>query len=167
MTLDETPIRDQRAKCKRDAYSKALDLSMPFLIDAKERTYSELIGFEKYLTTKQGKERTARSPNPQSSLQSLGRPATSESQTSSVANPFAPKPQETDGMEEDEETISKEKLYLTTFGWFFEEMKLFKEDYTQKGKCTFLYRRIEENLYEKVENTEVPMEFFERSERTR
>lgn len=41
------------------------------------------------------------------------------------------------------------------FAWFFNHMFLYKEDYTQKDKCKFIYRNISRDLYARVENTKL------------
>lgn len=49
----------------------------------------------------------------------------------------------------------KSKTYEGEFAWFFEKFFLYKEDFSQKDKCKFIYRNIAENLYKKVENTKL------------
>lgn len=49
----------------------------------------------------------------------------------------------------------KIQTHLGEFAWFFEKFFLYKEDYSQKDKCKFIYRNIDPNLYEKVENTKL------------
>ena len=61
------------------------------------------------------------------------------------------------------------KTHLQEFDWFFEKLFLYKEDYSQKDKCKFIYRNISPNLYEKVENTKLilpqkPQETFQKEE---
>ncbi|MCB1180008.1 MAG: hypothetical protein KDK36_20690, partial [Leptospiraceae bacterium] len=39
------------------------------------------------------------------------------------------------------------------FAWFLDSMFIYREDYSEAGKCKFIYRNIQENLYEKVAKT--------------
>jgi hypothetical protein len=39
------------------------------------------------------------------------------------------------------------------FAWLLDDMFLFREDYSNAGKCIFVYRVIQENLYKKVYET--------------
>ncbi|NUM42937.1 MAG: hypothetical protein HUU45_15070, partial [Leptospiraceae bacterium] len=45
---------------------------------------------------------------------------------------------------------------------FLESMFLYREDYSKPEKCTFVYRIIEDGLYEKIEKTN---KFIEESEK--
>lgn len=45
--------------------------------------------------------------------------------------------------------------HLGEFAWFFEKFFLYKEDYSRKETCKFIYRTISPDLYTQVENTKL------------
>jgi len=47
---------------------------------------------------------------------------------------------------------NKSELSRGEFAWFLDSMFLFKEDYSSRKSCTFVFRIIQDKLYEKVEN---------------
>lgn len=50
------------------------------------------------------------------------------------------------------ESKKKPELSRGEFSWFLDSMFLFKEDYSSRNNCNFVFRIIQENLYDKVEN---------------
>jgi hypothetical protein len=51
---------------------------------------------------------------------------------------------------------SEVALLLGPFQWFLDGLFLYKEDYSEKDKCNFIYRNISKNLYEKTVTTKIP-----------
>lgn len=53
---------------------------------------------------------------------------------------------------------SENPLLVTgEFAWFLDSLVLFKEDYSQSGKCIFVYRIIKDGLFEKVQSTKLTL----------
>jgi hypothetical protein len=53
------------------------------------------------------------------------------------------------------ESKKKSELSRGEFSWFLDSMFLFKEDYSSRKNCTFVFRVIQDKLYEKVENVKL------------
>ncbi len=53
------------------------------------------------------------------------------------------------------ERKNKSELSRGEFSWFLDSMFLFKEDYSSRKNCIFVFRVIQDKLYDKVENVKL------------
>jgi len=182
---EEQPGRLRREDCRKRALKERETLAMPFLVEAAQNKHRFFPGIEEFLRTTVGGERGARgvtpqsavslNPNPPRALEGQN-PANQGQGTNPLgalnANPNAVQPTQA---EEDPQEKARQKnlaernrLYTAAFGWFFQDLHFYKEDFTKKGRCVFVFRNIQKNLYKKVESVALPSQFYsDETERTR
>ncbi len=170
---EEKPGKERREACKRRAFVKRDQEAMTILIKTAREKHRPFIGIEKFLSSPRGKVRA--NQNPSESSRPLGAipnttipnttnpnatntnsPNTSTSIFSLFGNPNNP---DQNPNEEPKRNISK--IYIQSFGWFLQDLVLYKEDYSSKSNCVFLFRNIQKDLYAKVEAIELPSEVYE------
>jgi hypothetical protein len=175
-TAKELPILSKREDCKRRSILLRNELTIPILIkEVKDIENDRLRGINKIQKSYASDSKSQAQPNTTASL--LAQP------TQPVPYPLAPlaqvqknRPQQnTTGQQatpglmekrnESEEEIKNKLLikpkmeYLQgEFSWLLDEMKLFKEDYTKKEKCVFIYRAAKKGLYERLEETKLSID---------
>lgn len=103
----------------------------------------------------------------QEKLQEIQKIATVPSRLSSLDVTYSPKVSllESDSEfspEMEKKFKSEIALLLGPFHWFLEGMFLYKEDYSEKEKCSFVYRNISKNLYQRTISTKIPRFDLER-----
>ncbi|BDA78359.1 hypothetical protein LPTSP3_g12890 [Leptospira kobayashii] len=160
----EAPKKTKREECKTKAFLKREELSMPFLLQVHRDKYRFGEGIEDYSKTRVGQMRALKqqkdaqasaSPIPGLAVgntnTALPNQTQNQNQAATVPLLSAPLPQGT-------------KPYTQNFAWFFDSLHLYKEDYSDRSKCAFLFRNIQEKLYAKVEETQVPLGAFQNLE---
>ncbi|TGL90868.1 hypothetical protein EHQ68_05495 [Leptospira congkakensis] len=172
VTYKELSGLGRREDCKRKAFVERERLSLPYLLKIQRQKHKFGEGFSEYSQSLEGKDRDARlianapqiptvpgavtqatptqsGATAQTTTGSQGQTTTNSSQTQSNSqnlgevrgNPQAPK----------ENPIEN----LHNFAWFFDGLQLYKEDYTDRTKCAFLFRNIQPKLMERVEKTPI------------
>ncbi|MDF3820227.1 hypothetical protein P3G55_09965 [Leptospira sp. 96542] len=154
---------EKREDCKKKAYILREKTALPFLLDVQRGKYQFASGFSAYAKSGEGKDRFKSNSTPS---QTTGANTT---QPSGVQNTISPMGSTTpSNTQSGTTTDGKENLdkvsgksvnngleYSHNFGWFFDNLKIYKEDYSNKRKCTFLFRNIQSNLYDLVEKTPI------------
>ncbi len=175
-TAKELPILSKREDCKRRSILIRNELTIPLLIkEVKDMENDRLRGINKIQKSYSADTKGQAQTNTATSL--LAQPS------QPVPYPLAPlaqvqknRPQQTipgqtptpsimDRKDEKEDEIKNKLLikpkmeYLQgEFAWLLDEMKLFKEDYTKKEKCVFIYRAAKKGLYERLEETKLSID---------
>ncbi|WP_411822227.1 hypothetical protein [Leptospira sp. 'Mane'] len=156
----ETSGKTKREECKTKAFLKREELSMPYLLQAHRDKYRFGEGIESFESTRIGRMRTIKQQKdaqaaanliPGGAATATALPNQTQSQPATVPVLSSPLRQGT-------------KPYTQNFAWFFSSLHLYKEDYSDKSKCAFLFRNIQEKLYAKVEETQVPLGAFQNLE---
>lgn len=149
MTKDDLPINGLRSNCKKEAYRKKDQITIEL---AKDLIEKKKISDKKFLT--QGKKT-------ESMLTS-----TSSSNVPALQSPEPEATTTTEKKTEPSEKIIASELFDKNnyqlsrgeFGWLLERMFLFREDYSHPERCIFVFRAIEKDLYQKLENTKMIIE---------
>lgn len=174
LTVKEIPLLEKRNDCKRRSYALRNELAVPLLItELKEMDSDRLKGINRIRKMYAPKDQQT---NNQLSSTSSFPPSTS------VPNPLVPLSQAqqnrsqqdipsitnaqnlpTEDMEYEtkSEALFKPRMeYLQSeFAWLLDEMVLFKEDYSEKEKCIFIYRAAKKGLYDKLERTNLSVDW--------
>lgn len=170
---EEKPGKERREACKRRAFVKRDQEAMTILIKTAKEKHRPLMGIETFLSSPKGGLRS--SQNPSESSRALGaipnttNPNATNSNTTNTNSPNATtstfslfgnnnKP---DQSPDDEPKKNLAKIYVQSFGWFLQDLVIYKEDYSSKSNCVFLFRNIQKDLYAKVEAIELPSEVYE------
>ncbi|HMV46070.1 MAG TPA: hypothetical protein PKD50_26350, partial [Leptospiraceae bacterium] len=140
ITKEELTILEERKSCLKDAIRKRDTIVLPLLKkiamedkwNDKERSLEKdrLSDSEKY---KEKSEELKRNENAKSSEE---------------ASIFDKK--KTDPVQSKNPLMNRGE-----FSWFLDSMFLYKEDYSNPEKCSFVFRNIQDKLYEKVEKTKL------------
>lgn len=168
ITSYEVSGEKKRSECKAKAMVERERLSLPYLLEVNREKYNFGDGFFAYENSKEGKERRQRITNDsktavQPSVSAQGPdPMSLNNQnptiTSTSSNPLQSNSNLLQNPIDVRGNPQKEKEsmeYSQTFAWFFESLFLYKEDYSNRGKCTFLFRNIQQKLYERVESSPI------------
>ncbi|MCK6381716.1 MAG: hypothetical protein L6Q54_10800 [Leptospiraceae bacterium] len=142
MTKDELPINELRKFCKKEADRKKEQITIEYL---KENYILKKIKNNPFASVKE-KAKT-KDKNIEESTEKKNE-VQAEEEISKESNT----------------SLYNPKNYQLTRGEFYpflESMFLYREDYSKPEKCTFVYRIIEDGLYEKIEKTN---KFIEESE---
>ncbi|MCZ8341835.1 MAG: hypothetical protein O9301_02285 [Leptospira sp.] len=170
VTSREVSGEEKRKECKKRALIERERLTLPYLIDTQRGHYERGEGFAAFDASKDGAKRRERI---RSLDQNTGNPPVSilgddpvsrnsrQSQTLSM-NDSSPNPlQSSTNQSKDPLDVKANPQtdipieYSQAFAWFFESSFIYKEDYSVRGRCSFLFRNIQPKLYERVETTEV------------
>lgn len=161
----------RREDCKRRALVERELLSLPFLLKIQRQKHKFGEGFNEYSQSLEGKDRSARliANAPQSpttvgtGIQATGTQNTSSSgQTTQQAQTTTNSAQlqgpgqnlgNVMGNPQGKPENTSENLH--NFAWFFDGLTLYKEDYSDRTKCAFLFRNIQPKLMERVEKTPI------------
>lgn len=171
VTYKEVSGVDRRKDCKQRAFVERETLSLPYLLQVQRQKHKFGEGIEEYSKSLEGKDRqtrlvanapqittatgsqTAATPtattaqqNPQSTQ---GQTTTNPSQTQTLGQGLG----EVRGNPQDQKDNPVENLH--NFAWFFDGLTLYKEDYSDRTKCAFLFRNIQPKLMERVEKTPI------------
>ncbi|MCW7481447.1 hypothetical protein [Leptospira kanakyensis] len=169
----------RREDCKRRAFVQREVLSLPFLMKIQRQKHQFGDGFLDYAKSLEGKDRETRlrSNAPQSPTATAGTGTATQAGTTQTTTPSeaalgtgpnqglsttnSAQPQTTTqnqgnlGEVRGNPQAPKENTIENThnFAWFFDGLILYKEDYTDRTKCAFLFRNIQPKLMERVERT--------------
>lgn len=142
LTKEELTILEERKSCLVEAIRKRDTLVIPILKQvAKEGKWNKQeIKKEKEMANDIEKEKMQK-------LKSKKNGSNSKSKTSDEINIYDKK----------EVTVTSNNTLLNRgeFSWFLDSMFIYKEDYSDPEKCSFVFRNIQEGLYKKVENTKL------------
>lgn len=164
----------RREDCKKRAFVERENLSLPFLLKIQRQKHKFGEGFNEYSQSLEGKDRNTRliANAPQNATAAgTGALATTTTQTTSTASQSQSSTQgqtttntsqtqtmgqnlgEVRGNPQDKK---ENHIDLThNFAWFFDGLNLYKEDYSDRTKCAFLFRNIQPKLMERVEKTPI------------
>lgn len=134
ITREEVSIEEERKICKKEAYSKRDKLVIPILKDiAMESKRNESLRDRELKIDSESKDTPS-----QASYRIYSYENSSETNYSKNVK-----------------DINAVYLNKGEFNWFLNSLVLHKEDYTKNDKCIFIYRKIEDNLFAKVQNTKL------------
>jgi hypothetical protein len=179
LTVKEIPLLEKRNDCKRRSYALRNELAVPLLItELKEMDSDRLKGINRirksYSPVVEQTNNQPTSPNsiplPPSPpvpypLVPLSQAQKNRSQQGipGIANTQNAQNLPTEDIEDDtkSEALFKPRMeYLQSeFAWLLDEMVLFKEDYSEKEKCIFIYRAAKKGLYDKLERTNLSVDW--------
>lgn len=173
VTYKELSGFERREDCKRRALIEREKVSLPYLLQIQRQKHRFGEGFEEYTASLEGKDRQTRiaANTPQNATTATGTPTSA----STAANPMnLQNAQTTQGQSTtnpSQSQIASQNLgevrgnpqakkenpveNLHNFAWFFDGLQLYKEDYSDRTKCAFLFRNIQPKLMERVEKTPI------------
>ncbi|TGL48827.1 hypothetical protein EHQ59_15245 [Leptospira kemamanensis] len=175
MTYREIPGKEKREDCKQRAFKERETISLPYLVKIQRQKHRFGEGINSYAKSLEGKDRQTRLVT--NAPQVMGVTGTGTT-TSSSTTTTSSSPQTTQGQDPNLQTsgqnqsstsqqnldnvrgnpqkqIENDSENLHNFAWFFDSLYLYKEDYSDKTKCAFLFRNIQPKLMERVENTPI------------
>jgi len=180
LTVKEISLLDKRTDCRRRSYALRNELTVPILLnELKEIDSDRLKGINRIRNS----YAPAVANNQTGSLGALSTPASEP-----VPYPLIPLAQAQKNQPQqnipgvannpnnknlgantagdlDEQSQSgnlfKPKMeYLQSeFSWLLDAMVLYKEDYSEKEKCIFIYRAAKKGLYDKLEQTRLSVDW--------
>ncbi|TGL16672.1 hypothetical protein [Leptospira meyeri] len=170
VTYKEVSGVARRNDCKQRAFVERERLALPYLIQIQRQKHRFGEGFDEYSKSLEGKERQARLiANAPQITSATGTVATTQvTPTSSTTNSqttqgqittnslqtTTPNGQSLGGVNGIPQTQKENTIENThSFSWFFDGLVLYKEDYSDRTKCAFLFRNIQPKLMERVEKT--------------
>lgn len=169
VTYREIPGKERREDCKKRAFLERETLSLPYLVKIQRQKHRFGEGIESYSNSLEGKDRQTRLLNNAPSLtQGVGatplagaQMATTQTQPNLTPSPQSPSSSnatkenldEVRGNPQNRKETDRENLH--NFAWFFDNLLLYKEDYSDPTKCAFLFRNIQPKLMERVEKTPI------------
>ena len=143
LTKEELTILEERKSCQREALKKRDGMVLPLL---------KKIAMEDDWNRKERnleKERTSDTEKAEQEKdefkKSLGEAKSTSADDASI-------------FDKKISSLSKAKNPLINrgeFAWFLDSMFIYKEDYSDPEKCSFVFRNIQDKLYERVEKTKL------------
>ncbi|MCW7492911.1 hypothetical protein ND861_07870 [Leptospira sp. 2 VSF19] len=173
ITYKEVSGLARREDCKQRAFIEREKISLPYLLQIQRQKHRLGEGFTEYTASLEGKDRQTRvatntSQNTttttgtqitpttvatpillQNAQTTQGQNTTNPSQSSVIGQNLG----EVRGNPEEKKENHVENLH--NFAWFFDGLELYKEDYSDRTKCAFLFRNIQPKLMERVEKTPI------------
>ncbi|MCW7457765.1 hypothetical protein ND856_09380 [Leptospira bandrabouensis] len=173
VTYKELSGLARREDCKRRALIEREKISLPYLLQIQKQKHRFGEGFEEYTASLEGKDRQTRiaayaaqnattatgtqiSPTTaatpillQNAQTTQGQSTTNPSQSQTAGQNLG----EVRGNPQEKKDNPVENSH--NFGWFFDGLQLYKEDYSDRTKCAFLFRNIQPKLMERVEKTPI------------
>ncbi|MCZ8238547.1 MAG: hypothetical protein O9310_08935 [Leptospiraceae bacterium] len=182
LTVKEIPVLEKRKDCKRRSYAIRNELTVPILInELKEIENDRFKGINRIRKSYSPVVKSANNQSTNFNALTLPPEAPvpyplvplSEAQknrpqqnTPGIANtqnnPNLPSNSaNNNGNEIKSENLFKPKMeYLQAeFSWLLDSLILYKEDYSEKEKCIFIYRAAKKGLYEKLEQTKLSVDW--------
>lgn len=169
VTYKEVSGIARRNDCKQRAFVERERLALPFLIQIQRQKHRFGEGFDEYSKSLEGKDRQARliANAPQMTSATGATSATQVTPTTSATNSQTIQGQtatnslqtqssgQSLGEVKGNPQMQKENTIenIHNFAWFFDGLVLYKEDYSDRTKCAFLFRNIQPKLMERVERT--------------
>lgn len=161
LTKEELPILEERKSCLRDAMRQRDKVVIPILKQiAMENEWNERerkFEMEKSDDSEKERQRRIEFKNLPVDTQQLP-PGTTSSNTTTGSTMTATNalPQNQNKLDDKDTKPKKPKNPLLNrgeFAWFLDSMFIYKEDYSNPEKCSFVFRNIQEDLFEQVERT--------------
>ncbi|PJZ46147.1 hypothetical protein [Leptospira brenneri] len=176
VTYKELSGVERREDCKRRAFVERERLTLPYLVKIQRQKHKFGEGFNEYAKSLEGKDRETRllsnaPQNPTAATSGTTTTTTTPGSTTTLPSQLTTQGQiATNSLQTQQGSGQnlgevrgnpqepKENMIENThnFGWFFEGLTLYKEDYTDRTKCAFLFRNIQPKLMERVETTPLP-----------
>ncbi|PJZ86556.1 hypothetical protein [Leptospira harrisiae] len=152
VTYKEVSGIARRNDCKQRAFVERERLALPFLLQIQRQKHRFGEGLDEYSKSLEGKDRQARliANAPQ-----ITTPVGVQSAASPTSTTTNPQPNQQGQTATNIPQTQKENTIETihNFAWFFDGLILYKEDYSDRTKCAFLFRNIQPKLMERVEKT--------------
>ncbi|MBM9590265.1 hypothetical protein JWG41_07400 [Leptospira sp. 201903075] len=161
----------RREDCKKRAFVEREKLSLPFLLKIQRQKHKFGEGFQEYAQSLEGKDRETRliSNAPQNPGAAGTATTTTPATTTTLPSQLTPQAQTTTNTTQTQtmgqnlgevrgnpQDKKENHIDLThNFAWFFDGLNLYKEDYSDRSKCAFLFRNIQPKLMERVEKTPI------------
>ncbi|EMJ86297.1 hypothetical protein [Leptospira meyeri] len=150
VTYKEVSGVARRNDCKQRAFVERERLALPYLIQIQRQKHQFGESIDEYSKSLEGKDRQARL------IANAPQTTTAIGVVSPTTTTTSPQPSSQQGQTATNTTqTQKENTIENThsFSWFFDGLVLYKEDYSDRTKCAFLFRNIQPKLMERVEKT--------------
>ncbi len=171
-SFKEMSGRAKREECRQAAFLKREEQTIKYLIEVHRDKPRFADTIDDYNASRLGQARLAKNSSSSSPTGLPSAVTTPTNQTSQPGTQTGQTQTQTPGPNSGLNPAavkSKEKLdqktYSQVFSWFLSDLTLYKEDYTDKLKCTFLFRNIQKDLFAKVENTIIPDSMYRKKEK--
>ncbi|EKJ85025.1 hypothetical protein CLV96_0885 [Leptospira meyeri] len=150
VTYKEVSGVARRNDCKQRAFVERERLALPYLIQIQRQKHQFGESIDEYSKSLEGKDRQARLiANAPQTTTAIG--AVSPTTTTTSPQPSAQQGQTATNTTQTQKENTIENTH--SFSWFFDGLVLYKEDYSDRTKCAFLFRNIQPKLMERVEKT--------------
>ncbi|PJZ82967.1 hypothetical protein [Leptospira meyeri] len=150
VTYKEVSGVARRNDCKQRAFVERERLALPYLIQIQRQKHQFGESIDDYSKSLEGKDRQARLiANAPQTTTAIG--AVSPTATTTNQQPSAQQGQTATNITQTQKENTIENTH--SFSWFFDGLVLYKEDYSDRTKCAFLFRNIQPKLMERVEKT--------------
>ncbi|PKA26673.1 hypothetical protein [Leptospira meyeri] len=150
VTYKEVSGVARRNDCKQRAFVERERLALPYLIQIQRQKHQFGESIDDYSKSLEGKDRQARLiANAPQTTTAIG--AVSPTTTTTNQQPSAQQGQTATNITQTQKENTIENTH--SFSWFFDGLVLYKEDYSDRTKCAFLFRNIQPKLMERVEKT--------------
>ncbi|TGM62724.1 hypothetical protein EHQ94_02840 [Leptospira meyeri] len=150
VTYKEVSGVARRNDCKQRAFVERERLALPYLIQIQRQKHQFGESIDDYSKSLEGKDRQARLiANAPQTTTAIG--AVSPTTTTTNQQPSAQQGQTATNITQTQKENTIENTH--SFSWFFDGLALYKEDYSDRTKCAFLFRNIQPKLMERVEKT--------------
>lgn len=154
VTYKEVSGIARRNDCKQRAFVEREKLALPFLIQIQRQKHQFGESIDEYSTTLEGKDRQARLiANAPQTTTAFGTQTAASPTTTTTTNPQASTQQGQTATNTTQTQKENTIESIHNFAWFFDGLVLYKEDYSDRTKCAFLFRNIQPKLMERVEKT--------------
>lgn len=159
-TTAEIPIREKRKECLRRSVPLRNQLTIPLLLkETKDGENDRFRGINNIYKSYTGVSQNQATPSPMSAL--MGAQA---EPTGPVASAVSRTPRNLPkGSYNSSAYIHNKKLDFLQgeYAWFLDSFQLYKEDYSDPDSCVFIYRVAKKGLLEKVEETNLSINWKE------
>lgn len=154
-SVQEIPIQEKRKDCMRRSVPARNKITIPILLkESKDSENDRFRGINQIQYAYPGAEASSQS-------QSSTSPSLDTTPRGPIATPLSP-PTKLDEPSYGDELFDKKLTYLQgEYSWFLNSFILYKEDYTNPKECIFIYRVAKKGLHERVENTEISIDWKE------
>lgn len=154
VTYKEVSGIARRNDCKQRAFVEREKLALPFLIQIQRQKHQFGESIDEYSKTLEGKDRQARLiANAPQTTTAFGTQTAASPTTTTTTNPQASTQQGQTATNTTQTQKENTIESIHNFAWFFDGLLLYKEDYSDRTKCAFLFRNIQPKLMERVEKT--------------
>lgn len=157
VTKEELPILEERKSCLLEAMRKRDKMVIPILKEiAMENKWNEI---ERKFEIQNLNETEKEKRQKKESKNIIPDQGPGVGTSSGTGNPTYNTTTQTPAIQPKKEIELENKknplLNRGEFAWFINSMFIYKEDYSNPEKCSFVFRNIQDNLFEKVENTKL------------